>query len=697
MSFTINKKIRFFIFLFCLLFSFLCVFIVLGYRAASIPLSYLPKVPGSFLHGTDVSGHPVEIKNQNYILIADVTGNLTIKSPQGKVIVSGLTYFSDLRWGLQDNLAEKLNDSVIQIQGRDGNKAIVTLLLITHDHSPAIDVKIKTDYKSTAVVQREALVLKFSVPISEVYLKNRKTDTLNFESEYWLRQEGVRFGTSETSALIYHTPFVSSLQLETAKKLLFVNLDYYLDHPHIKMNYGKDTSQNWTDLSASGYTKGSVKYNSFTLNIGDIPRVTARLMPVPYGFEAGYVFTEHADGANIKNQRAVYFGSEDIINWRDATGGFIGHKIPVTKSVFYSGTGDTLGEAIKEKYHDTLLVSFLDQLYQTGLYDICLHTPENFNSTREVLKEAMHYMKERYHSPSWIDHGFYDGENREAFAADGLDSTSTYYAGDLWAKYDVRYFWSPAVELIEERSRISVTDQLKRFHFYNAYVSLLRHYISARDLKKFNYLQAFKVLSKRYSYKRGLHTLESYLSNSIPTPIYWQHPTRTKQFYSWSTSFVYENNDFSTRGVEQEKTQLEDLIDNRGVLINHEYSVRDIGSKNIINRVDGKLLINPYFDKILGIMADKSDQGELYITTIKDLLDYWISLTHISFEYLPGGEIQVNNNNNSPVKGLSIILNTENVFVDGHIPLMKHLGQEKIIWFDMAANSKVKLVAAGGK
>jgi hypothetical protein len=692
MSFTINKKFRFSFLLFCFLFSLLCIFIVLGYHTASIPNSYLPKIPGNFLHETHVTNHPIEIKNQNYVLITDVTGNLTITSPQGKVIISGLTYFSDPKWGLQDILSEKLNDSVIQIQGKDGNKATVTLLLITHSYSPAIDVKIKTVYKSKTVVQREALVLKFSVPVSEVYSKNTKIDTTNFESEYWLLHEGVRFGTNETSALIYHTPFVSSLQLETEKKLLFVNLDYYLDHPCIKMTGGRDTGQNWTDLSASEYIPGSVRDNSFTINIGDIPRVTARLMLVPYGFEAGYVFTEHADGGNIKNQRALYFGSEDIVNSKDATGGFIGHKIPVTKSVFYTGAGDTLGEAIKEKYHDTLLVNFLDQIYQTGLYDICLHTPENLNSSREVLKEAMKYMKERYYSLSWIDHGFYDGQNKESFVAEGLDSTSKYYAADLWAKYDVRYFWSPAFELIDQNSRISVSDELKRFHFYNAYVILLRHYISSRDLKKLNYVQAFDLLSKRHAYKHGLNTPKSNLNNSLPTPLYWQHPTRTKQFYSWATTFVYENNDFSMRGVEQEKTQLEDLIGDRGVLINHEYCVRDTGSNSFINRVEGKLVINPYFDKILEIMADKRDKGELYITTIKDLLGYWISLKDISFDYLPNGEIQVNNNNNSPVKGLSIILKTEEVFVDGHVPLMKHLGQETIVWFDIAANSKVKIL-----
>ena len=142
----------------------------------------------------------------------------------------------------------------------------------------------------------------------------------SFEDEYWLQREGVRFGNKERFAMIFHTPSVSSLQLETVKRHLFVNLDYFLDHPYINVPYQEDAGRKWSDLSNSFYKKGAERENAFSINIGQIPQAIPRLMLVPEGYKAGYVFTEHADGGNIRNQRAIYFGFEEISKVQDATG-----------------------------------------------------------------------------------------------------------------------------------------------------------------------------------------------------------------------------------------------------------------------------------------------------------------------------------------------------------------------------------------
>ena len=67
----------------------------------------------------------------------------------------------------------------------------------------------------------------------------------------------------------------------------------------------------------------------------DSDRPLIRLMNNPDGIPASMVWTEHADFSDIRTQRAVMFGSEEIVSADSAISGFVGHGIPVTKSVFY--------------------------------------------------------------------------------------------------------------------------------------------------------------------------------------------------------------------------------------------------------------------------------------------------------------------------------------------------------------------------
>jgi len=105
-----------------------------------------------------------------------------------------------------------------------------------------------------------------------------------------------------------------------------------------------------------------------------------------------------------------------------------------------------------------------------GNCEICLHTPESSNSNRRVLEEAISSVRNRYGSPTWIDHGMYSGnDNRETLVSDGLNPGSEYYAADLWLQNGIRYFWSSAVEAIRfskiESSLKNDLQNLKLSHF----------------------------------------------------------------------------------------------------------------------------------------------------------------------------------------------------------------------------------------
>lgn len=671
-------------------------FFVTGYYSASKPVSYLPFVDTSNLRSTLSGANKIELKTSWFVFTADDSGNIAVKTPEGEIIMSSLAHFSSYEdindsWGLKNISVQQSNDSTISIMGSGPGEVSINEVFTIHRKVPKIDVIIRTRYTSDVIIKREALVAKFDVPVTEVYLKNRKIDSVQFDKEYWLQHEGVRFGTGTRSSLIYNTPHVSSLQLRTQEKLLFINLDYSVDHPFIRIPYQKDGGGKWIDLSPANYSAGTERENSFSIYFGKLPETTPRLMMIPYGFTAGYVFTEHADGGNLKTNRAAYFGEESILDINEAQGGFVYHKIPVTKSVFFNDSSRHSSESSILSYPEKpQFLDFLNQIYSTGLYDICLHTPENNNSNRESLNESIKFMKDNFDTKTWIDHGMYSGNlNRESFVCDGLDSSSEYYASDLWEKFDTRYFWNSATETIEN-SLISPSESIKKGRFYKAYVDFWKHYMSPKELNEMSFSVAAGELLRRHHNKGVLNSLRPEKGNAFPTPLFWQHPTRTKQFYSWTTFFEKDYGGLLTNKAERELLnelqQIDTLISDRGIFINHGYFVRNRMDHNIFNDLQGRIVINPFFDKILGYMAQKRDSGDLYITTIRSLLDYGIVLDSISFEYLPDGRINIINQSDKVVKGLSLVVRAKSILINGEIPLFKKVGEDIVAWFDIPGN-----------
>ena len=148
----------------------------------------------------------INLTNNWYKIIVDQKGKIAVKNREGKVIVSGLTFYAEFKgekgsWGLHNIFVKKVNDSCVEINGTGPRNTNVNLLIIKTD-LPRIDIRTKINYNTRSIGQRESLVAAFVLPVTEVDRKNRTVDTANFEPEYWLQKEGVRFGSGETSALI---------------------------------------------------------------------------------------------------------------------------------------------------------------------------------------------------------------------------------------------------------------------------------------------------------------------------------------------------------------------------------------------------------------------------------------------------------------------------------------------------------------
>ena len=421
-------------------------------------------------------------------------------------------------------------------------------------------------------------------------------------------------------------------------------------------------------------------------------------MLVPGGFVSGYVFTEHADGGNIRTHRAAYFGSENISDPQSAVGGFVGHEIPVTKSVFYQDFDDGLSDSsIIDRPEEVLTLEFLDKIYEIGNYDLCLHTPDYNNSNRLELSEAIEFMEKRYDAKTWIDHGMFPGNNnRETFVCDGLNDSSEYYAADLWEKYGTKYFWSPAVEAIRfSVPGSSLKHDLLKLNIKSLTTDFWTRYKYLREYQGAGYFTATVDLARGYSPTLELNSQRQSQGSSFPTPLFWQNLTSTRQFYSWTTEFDY-------RGITQrwdvdnlvvEKWQLDMLKAKWGFFINHGYYVRNGTHDDILIENNGELLINPYFDEMLAYMDQLRDEGSLYITTVKDIMNYWLLIENITLDYTPDGSIHIINNNEQPVQGLSLALHTDvnSVKIIGVNHSSRQIDEDAIVWFDLPAKGSATI------
>jgi hypothetical protein len=221
-------------------------------------------------------------------------------------------------------------------------------------------------------------------------------------------------------------------------------------------------------------------------------------------------------------------------------------------------------------------------------------------------------------------------------------------------------------------------------------VDLWKSYISPKELSELRFHKALRELFRHYLEKGEVNTLLLSKGNGFPTPLFWQHPTRTNNFYSWSTDFVkvFSRSD---AGVAEEEQRLNKQISDWGILINHGYFVRNIYEDGVLSEQNGKIVIDPYFDKTLGLMARMREERNLYTTTVRKLLEYWILCEKISFYYAPDGSVFLSNNNDKAIKGLSLAVHADSVKINGNIPESRRVGENTVFWFDIPAGNCVKI------
>ncbi len=591
---------------------------------------------------------------------------ISVLNKQGKRIINAIRFYSE-REDEGNRSTEQPEWQLAKIKtGKEGTDILffaenelfkIRLQINCSKNLPGINFIVNEKYLEHHQVIRESLVLESNVDVTEILRANRISDTGDFQTEYWLDKEGVIFSKDTCTWLIYHSPEISSLQLNTSKKQLWVNLDYGKDHPFLHFPLNNDTTDQKMDWSESTYEKGDKRQFSFTVYAGVASGPLPRFMKGPAGFEATYIWTEHADFTDIRTNRAVYFGADTIKNAEVATGGFVKYGIPVTKSIFYNNpdsvtnTDDSGGLFTSLECSiitDPSFFVLLEQLYDHG-NEICLHTPENSTSNRKRMKKALRFMRDNFGSPTWIDHGYNNHleNNREDLVCDATIKSSGNYLLKLWEKYGVNYFYNPYYE----------------------------------DYFTFDKWQFYNFLSKPYP---GF-------GDFLPDPGYWKHPSRTGDIVHWPTKSVFYAPRESDWDYYFNDQVLEEFIANRSTEINHCYPARVNPAKGFWRYgPDSAIVAAPGFNATLERMAALKKAGRLNITTIKDFLDYQLAVENVKYELLPGGRVKITNGKDRMIKDLSFAVRAGTITVDGQKPEQKTTGGEIIFWFDLGpGESKV--------
>jgi len=640
--------------------------LILNHSELDTP-DYLPKAS----EAEKPLGRPkVSYQNPYYeFLYFDDNQSITLADNRGRLLTESWGILISLNHKNQQhtalNSAWKLR-SIRQKQGKTHIRLVnkskwsrTKMDVTTAWDEPLIEYELKTRFKKPAELNQQALVVRFNSPLSEVYRKNRQIDSSHFQKLYYLENQGFRFGKDEQSISLYHPSKVSSIQLDSYNNQAFLNIDAAFDHPMIHYPLLPDTQDVWIDKSRRQLKKGSVLHSKFKLLVGSQPDFLPRLMPVPHGFEAALAWSEHADWTNIRTQRAVNFGHENIIHPDSATGGFVFYNIPVTKSVFYNNpdriTNTAISDSLFKEHHATIaedrhFAFLLKQLFEQG-HEICLHTPEQFTSTRKNLRESLAYMQQHFGSAVWIDHGYNNSgtNNRENWVCDGQLPRNRLKTWKSWEKYKVNAFWNPYQEELAPFSGWTFDGQLHQPYpgFGDAFPDALFHPI-------------------HNGFDGWLWTTHGTLE--VPEERLWNY---------------YFSNERLMR-----------LVKYRNIHITHVYPAW-VQERKGFWRFDeeNNIIAEEGFNQALARIDSLRNEGLLLPATVGELIQYHSQCRQLDYKPQTDGSIQITYHGSKPIHGLSFITKHKNISITNKTFQSRPSGNELIFWFDLQPGETVTIQA----
>jgi hypothetical protein len=507
------------------------------------------------------------------------------------------------------------------------------------------------------VLDRQSIVMRSGMAVSAVYAGAGFTVTREFDHEYWLGREGVSWSDSLSRWTIFRPDTVSSLQFDYDRNRIWINVDYGLDHPLLYWPMESESNNYKIDRSSTVLRAGERISCQFRIARDGSFLPLASFTEAPEGREGVFIFTEHADYTVLRSNRAVYFGADTVTSAKDALGGFVAHRIPVTKSVFYTNpdkvsvsdrAGFVSGEIATIK-STVGFREFLADLRENG-HEIAMHTPDHFTTNRMILNEAFTSMSKDFRLSTWIDHGYDNGRrsNREDLVCDGFLPGSPMYVAGLFKEFNVQNVWN----CFYEDSAL--------------------------------YLDA--------TFNAELVTPHPAFGHAYPRPVWWRHPSVTGTVRHFRTTCTLAPRDPSMWPYYLNKDRLRFLAANRGVYVAHVYPAR-IDSVPAFYQWDQPVwTVQPSFDEALKVLSDFRDEGRLWITTVREYLDYASARDALVCAVTPAGQLSVHNAGGSPIRGLSLSVRAADVEVPGKTIGKRKSGEDLLFWFDLSPSETVTVL-----
>ena len=223
--------------------------------------------------------------------------------------------------------------------------------------------------------------------------------------------------------------FVTTREGATLEAILYLDVAAY--HPLFYFSSETRIPLPGSRRSAGTRRAGRV---GFRLRAGAGPErlgwwVRSRL---PFGYQAAFVLTDHADDDQLDAIGAVFFGRWPRVTG-ESGGGILGHGLTATKSVFVHAHAGYSAIGLNEPK----FASLIWELQQAGI-EVAAHLTRTVPTGRDELRQDLSTLS-RYHVETWIDHHY---ELPQAVTVQGWNPRSDYYSLDLLAEAGIRFLWS---------------------------------------------------------------------------------------------------------------------------------------------------------------------------------------------------------------------------------------------------------------
>ncbi len=522
------------------------------------------------------------------------------------------------------------------------------LLVIVPNDGRSLDFRYRFIAGGKTNVQTHRLFFRSYLSVQEIYSNQGVLWDQDLAGEYWLGSGGVSWRTSSRQWMLYHPSSVSSIQFDASANIISVNVDDPADHPLLFWPMGTESKNQRTDRSSSLLSKGDSITCQFSLMSRENELPVPRFLDASYGREAVFIFTEHADYTTIRSNRAVYFGNDSVVKAKDAIGGFAGHHIPVTKSVFYANpdhvtvderAGFATGEITSVSGSRDFEV-LLKDLEESGC-EIALHTPDHYSCSPGLLEESLRNMSSLFKLSTWIDHGYDNSprSNREDLVCDGFVVGSLANVADRFKQYGIKNIWNC---FYEDSS------------FY-----------------------------KDVTFNSELVTPHPAFGSSFPRNVHWNYLAVTGDLNHFRTTCTLAPKDPTMWDYLLSNERLDFLVASKDVHIVHCYPARIDSVNGFYNWRKDHWEVDAHFESALMRLERQRDSGRLWVTTIHDYVEYSTSKQSVRYMLDANGFVALYNPGVQEIKGVTFIVKDGDVSIPGKRVQKRMVGDELIFWFDL--------------